>query len=350
MSRTANAGPPDEGGSARDDETTAAEPDRDAAAEPAVAVENLRKVYGSGDDAVTAVDGVDLTVEAGTAVGLLGPNGAGKTTTIKSVLGLIAPTDGRARVAGVDVHDDPAGAYGHVGAMLEGARNAYWRLTVRENLAFFAALGGQRPSAARDRQDELLEQFGLTDKADTAVRELSRGQKQKVSLACTLARDAEVVFLDEPTLGLDVESSLELRRELRRLVEEESMTVLVSSHDMDVIEAVCDRVVIMSEGEIVADDGVENLLDVFRTQTYEVQVAEPVAAEDRELLAEQFGADDFEPVDGGERFVAQVTGDEFYDLVDRLRAGGYAVDTFDAVEPDLEEVFLHVTENGGDGA
>ena len=293
-----------------------------------------------------AVDGVSFEVEPGTAVGLLGPNGAGKTTTIKALLGLVVPTSGTARVGGVDVQSKPADAYRHVGAMLEGARNVYWRLTVMENLQFFAALSGQRPGAVRARHEELLAQFGIAEKADTAVRELSRGQKQKVSLACTLARGADVAFLDEPTLGLDVESSLELRRELRRLVDEDGLSVVVSSHDMDTIEAVCDRVVIMADGRIVADDSVENLLDVFRTQTYRVAVEDGVPGPVREALIDRFDAEAFERHGDREAFEVPVTGDEFYDLVDRLREGGCHVAAVDVVDPDLEDVFLHVTENG----
>ncbi|MEF8831101.1 MAG: ABC transporter ATP-binding protein [Halobacteriales archaeon] len=326
-----------------DDAVTTASAADAGARPPAVAVEGLRKVYGSGEDTVTAVGGVDFEIEPGTAVGLLGPNGAGKTTTIKSLLGLVVPTEGRARVAGVDVAERPAEAYRHVGAMLEGARNTYWRLTVRENLQFFAALSGQRPSTVRERHDELLERFDLAGKADTAVRELSRGMQQKVSLASTLAREAEVAFLDEPTLGLDVESSLELRRELRRLVEDEGLTVVVSSHDMDVIEHVCDRVVIMSEGEVIADDRVEELLDLFHTQTYEVTVESGLSPGVRDHLGAEYGAEAFEAVSDRERFAVSVTGNEFYALIEDMRAAGLTVHEFDAVEPDLEDVFLDLT-------
>ncbi|MFC7235017.1 ABC transporter ATP-binding protein [Halosegnis marinus] len=312
-------------------------------ADAAVRVDGLTKTYGSGDAAVTAVDDVSFAVEAGTAVGLLGPNGAGKTTAIKSLLGLVIPTHGTAEVAGIDVHADPRAAYRHVGAMLEGARNTYWRLTVRENLRFFAALAGRKPADVRERHDELLARFDLTGKADTPVKELSRGMQQKVSLAATLARDAEVVFLDEPTLGLDVESSRELRRELRRLVEESGMTVVVSSHDMDVIEAVCDRVVIMSDGAIVADERVADLLDLFRTRSYAVTVEGAVPERVRARLRERFDADGFDAVEAGERFTARVVGDGFYELTDTLRDAGLTVADFQTAEPDLEDVFLRVT-------
>lgn len=283
---------------------------------------------------------------------MLGPNGAGKTTTIKMLLGLIVPTSGSAKVSGIDVFENERATYHRVGAMLEGARNVYWRLTVRENLRFFAALAGKQPSAVSERHDELLEQFDLSDKADTAVRELSRGMKQKVSLACTLARDADIVFLDEPTLGLDVESSLELRAELRRLVSE-GMTVVVSSHDMDVIEDVCDRAIIMNRGSVVADDTVENLLSLFHTQTYEVVLDRHMSEEVRDRLRREFDAADFEHRGENELFHAQVTGDEFYELSDVLREAGVTVTAIETVEPDLEEVFLHITDedqqdHGGD--
>ncbi|WP_115863639.1 ABC transporter ATP-binding protein [Halorussus litoreus] len=319
--------------------------DRSGDGEPAIAVENLSKEYGSGDEAVRAVDGVDFEVEPGTAVGLLGPNGAGKTTTIKSLLSLIVPTSGQVRVDDIDVHDEPGVAYRRMGATLEGARNIYWRLTVKENMQFFSALAGNDPREMGDRHDELVTQFGLEGKADTVVRELSRGQKQKVSLACTMARDADVVFFDEPTLGLDVESSLDLRSELRNLVEDEGTTVLLSSHDMDVIEDVCDRVIIMNEGHIVADDTVENLLSLFNTQVYEVSVTERLDASIRDRLESTFDADNFERLPNATRFEVSVTTDEFYELVDELRSADLSVESFDAVEPDLEEVFLKITDD-----
>ncbi len=288
---------------------------------------------------------MDLEIESGTAVGLLGPNGAGKTTTIKSLLGLIVPTNGRVAIHGKDVHDSPAETYNRVGAVLEGARNTYWRLTVRENLEFFSALAGQSSSEAKERQAALLEQFSLEDKAEQTVKNLSRGEKQKVSIACTLARDVDVIFLDEPTLGLDVESTLDLRRELRTMVNEQGTTLLVSSHDMDVIEHICDRVVIMNDGEIIADDTVENLFDVFDTQQYEITVDDPFPPAVRETVIDEYHATNFNQREEATRFTVKVIGDEFYDFVNTLQAADVSVDTVTAVEPDLEEIFLRVTDD-----
>jgi len=313
--------------------------------EPAVAVEGLRKRFGEGDDAVVAVDGVSFAVETGSVVGLLGPNGAGKTTLIKSVLGMVLPDAGTVRIRGVDVDDRPRAAYASVDAMLEGARNDYWRLTVRENLRYFAAIRGQDPDAVGDRHAALLEHLDLAEKADTAVRDLSRGMKQKVTLASVLAGDVSVAFLDEPTLGLDVESSLKLRRELTRLVDERGLTLVLSSHDMEVIEDVCDRVIIMNEGRVIVDDTVENLLAGFETQGYRITVrgADETTLDD---LRERFDLTDIERVDGRVRFEVAADTATFYRLTDAMEAHGLDLAGVETVQPDLAEAFVEMT--GGD--
>jgi len=313
--------------------------------EAAIHVDGLAKTFDSGAEAVTAVEDVSFAVEPGEVVGLLGPNGAGKTTMIKSILGLVLPDEGEARVHGTDVHDHPRQAYEHVDAMLEGARNDYWRLTVRENLRYFAAIRGQDPDAVGDRHAALLEHLDLAEKADTAVRDLSRGMKQKVTLASVLAGDVSVAFLDEPTLGLDVESSLKLRRELTRLVDERGLTLVLSSHDMEVIEDVCDRVIIMNEGRVIVDDTVENLLAGFETQGYRITVR---GADETTLadLRERFDLTDIERVDGRVRFEVAADTATFYRLTDAMEAHGLDLAGVETVQPDLAEAFVEMT--GGD--
>jgi len=229
--------------------------------------------------------------------------------------------------------------------MLEGARNDYWRLTVRENLRYFAAIRGNDPDTLDDRHTELLEAFDIAGEADTEVRDLSRGMKQKVSLASVLAGDVSVAFLDEPTLGLDVESSLTLQRELVRLVEERDLTLFVSSHDMDVIEAVCDRVIIMNQGRIVVDDTVSNLLDGFETKGYRITVRgldESTLAE----LQDRFELSAVERLDGRVRFEVAADSATFYRLTDALEAADVELGGVETVQPDLAEAFLEVTGNG----
>ncbi|MBP1923965.1 ABC-2 type transport system ATP-binding protein [Halorubrum alkaliphilum] len=335
------------------DSAAATEPDRDSSTDtaaerpidgpPALVVDGVSKRFGSGEGSVLAVDDVSLTVERGSIVGLLGPNGAGKTTLIKCALGVVLPDTGSVRVFGVDIGGSGhRAAYANVDAMLEGARNDYWRLTVRENLRYFATIRGIDPDSVADRHDRLLERLELVDKADTAVRDLSRGMKQKVSLASVLAGGAELVFLDEPTLGLDVESSRTLRRELRRLAVEEGLTIVVSSHDMAVIEDVCDRVVMMADGRIVADDTVSALLSGADRDA--VRVTSPDIDDDvLAALRDRFEVRSV-AVEGDRTSVeVAAAGDDLYALMDALRAAGVTIGDVRTVQPDLEEVFVDVT-------
>ncbi|MCJ0620242.1 ABC transporter ATP-binding protein, partial [Haloarcula hispanica] len=226
--------------------------------------------------------------------------------------------------------------------MLEGARNDYWRLTVRENLRYFSTIKGVKPDAVADRHERLLEKLDLLEKADESVRDLSRGMKQKVSLASVLASESDLVFLDEPTLGLDVESSLTLRRELRRIVDERDLTAVVSSHDMDVIEDVCDRVIIMNEGEIIADDSVAAVLDQFTANAF--AVTSPDITDD--LLAtvrERFEVVDVTSVERGRRVEVATDSDGFYRLLALCRDHDVTLAAVGTVEPDLEDVFVEIT-------
>ncbi|WP_142858378.1 ABC transporter ATP-binding protein [Salinigranum halophilum] len=309
---------------------------------PAIVVDGVTKRFGSAPDTVTAVDSVSLSIERGSVVGLLGPNGAGKTTLIKCILGMILPDEGRVSVHGHDVYDEPRTAYAHVDAMLEGARNDYWRLTVRENLRYFATISGVDPDSISARHDRLLDQLDLADKADTPVRKLSRGMKQKVSLASVLATESDIVFLDEPTLGLDVESSLTLRRELRRIVDERDLTVVLCSHDMDVIEDVCDRVVIMRDGRVIADDSVSNLLHRSGTQTYRITSSDLNDATLTALEA-RFEVVGVDRLDSRAHVDVRVDSDGFYRLVDTLRDHDVTLDSVTTVARDLESVFVELT-------
>jgi ABC-2 type transport system ATP-binding protein len=310
--------------------------------EPALAIEGVSKQFGSGDNAVLAVDDVSLTVERSSVVGLLGPNGAGKTTLIKCALGIVVPDAGSVRIFGTDVADGRRAAYADVDAMLEGARNDYWRLTVRENLRYFATIHGVDPDSVAAQHDRLLDRFDLASKADTPVRELSRGMKQKVSLASVLAGGAELVFLDEPTLGLDVESSRTLRRELRRLAREEDLTIVVSSHDMTVVEDVCDRVVMMAEGRVVADDTVTALLSGTGRDSVRVTSADIDGAVVT-TLRRQFDVRAVTSIDGRTRVEVVAAGDALYDLLDELREADVTVEDIRTVQPDLEDVFVELT-------
>ncbi|MFC7155218.1 ABC transporter ATP-binding protein [Halomarina halobia] len=316
---------------------------RRGGAQAAVVIEGLTKTYGD----VRAVDDVTLNVDPGEVVGLLGPNGAGKTTLIKCALGLLVPTAGSVRVGDVDVLADPAPAYRHASAMLEGARNVYWRLTVRENVRFFAGLQGIDPRTRREEHAALLDSLGLGERADDAVTDLSRGMKQKTALACTLARETPVVFLDEPTLGLDVGASYDLRQRIRRLADEEGRAIVLSSHDMDVVQEVCDRAVVLNEGRVAADGSVEELVGLFDARAYRVTVAGALPRDVRDRLERDHGVERWFHAAEGLRFeVTLADSTALYALVEDLRETDVDLVSMTAVEPDLEDAFLQLTDRG----
>ncbi|MDW8110619.1 MAG: ABC transporter ATP-binding protein, partial [Candidatus Bipolaricaulota bacterium] len=237
--------------------------------ETVLQVKNLTKVYRSrrrGD--IVAVDNVSFRVYKNEVVGLLGPNGAGKTTTIKSICTILRPTSGEIWVDGADAIRNPRAALEKVAAVLEGNRNIYWRLTVRDNLEFFAGLQGQSLRSVRSYIDELIEMFNLQEKVKEQARTLSRGMQQKLAVACALVKRTPILLLDEPTLGLDVETSYELRWILKRMAEQGQRTILLSSHDMNVVQDICERVIIINHGRIVVDDRIENLKRLFTASAY----------------------------------------------------------------------------------
>jgi len=309
-----------------------------------VRVEELSKTFGSGEESVQAVEDVSFVVREGEVVGLLGPNGAGKTTIIKSILGLVEPDSGSVEINGINAINDRRAACEHVDAMLEGARNDYWRLTVRENLRYFAAIRGEDPDALTERHDALLGQLDIAEKADTPVRELSRGMKQKVSLASVLASGASVAFLDEPTLGLDVESALTLRQELVRLADQRALSLVITSHDMDVIENVCDRVIIINDGKIAVDDAVDDLLEGFDINRFQITVQD-LDENGVARLQERFDLKTVERVDETVEFTVDTSSEQFYRLASEMEQLDATIDSIQTIEPDLAEVFLNVTGN-----
>lgn len=312
--------------------------------EPILAVEGLTKVYTSrrrGD--VKAVDDVSFEVAPGEVVGLLGPNGAGKTTTIKCLCTLVTPTAGRITVDGVDARARPTAAVRKLAAVLEGNRNIYWRLTARENLEFFAGLQGIPRRAIATLRDELIERFGLTEARNADARTLSRGMQQKLAVACAFVKQTPILLLDEPTLGLDVETSHELRDMLRRMSVESGRTILLSSHDMDVVQDVCERVIIVNHGRIVTSDRIANLLDLFRVRAYRVTLRDPIGPDGETELRRSFDGIVVSPDGAGATIDVELgSSDRFYELVDGLRRTGGVIESIDRRNPDLEEVFLRI--------
>ena len=314
----------------------------------ALRVTDLTKTFGRGKKyEVQAVRGVSFGVKNGEIVGLLGPNGAGKTTTIKCILGLMLPTRGQIEVMGYDFYRQYRQLVRSTSAVLEGSRNLYWRLSPRENLDFFTGLHGIPLALSRPYSEHLLRVFGLEVKKDAVVQELSSGMKQKVAVACALALRTPVVFLDEPTLGLDVETSYELRDILKRLAREEGRTLIMSSHDMDVIQDVCERVIIIKDGSIIVDDRVDNLLEVFRTRSYRFTLSNGPGLDWHFDLGKKFPG--LTVIPQGESMILEVTlprPSDLYAFMDALRDQGLMVEGIHQEEPDLEKAFLYLVQKG----
>jgi len=218
-----------------------------------IAISGLRKYFGH----VEAVRNVSLGAADGTVTGLLGPNGAGKTTTLRMLSGLMRPDAGTILVDGADVVADPIGAQRHMG-LLPDSRGLYPRLTPREHICYFGELHGMAKGEIRERSDALLKRLGLEAIADRRVAGFSQGERTKVALARALVHGPRNVILDEPTNGLDVMSTRAMRGLIRGL-KQDGCCVVFSSHIMQEVSALCDRIVVIAQGTVVADGTPDDL-------------------------------------------------------------------------------------------
>ena len=225
---------------------------------PVIEVAALRRSYRARTGVlkrssrdVEAVRGIDFEVERGELFGLLGPNGAGKTTTIKMLITLLLPTSGSARILGHDVVDDPREVRRRVGYVFGGDRGLYERLSALDNLRYFCELYGVPPREQRQRIGELLELVGLTGRERERVEGYSRGMRQRLHIARGLLHRPEVLFLDEPSIGIDPVGARELRSTVANLVEG-GTTVLLTTHYMFEADELCDRIAVIADGRIVA--------------------------------------------------------------------------------------------------
>lgn len=309
--------------------------------EPMVRFREVSKVYASRHARAEALTNVSFEIGFHEAVGLLGPNGAGKTTALKCLTTLIRPTSGDITVMGSDVNRAPRLALSRMAAVLEGSRNTYWRLTPRENLDYFAALHGVAAARRLALIGELLERLGLADVASTPVRMLSRGMQQRVALGCAFVKDAPLLLLDEPTLGLDLTAQAELTGALRNTMQIGAQTMVISSHDMDIVQAVCTRVIIIVDGKIRADTTVPELLRVAPTHSVEIQVSHVLTDADLANIRMRWGPCSATTQNGQTTLAAALVDPrDLYGLLDVLRSMNRTVDRIGQSEPDLRDVVM----------
>ena len=316
-----------------------------SSAVPAIEATGLVKVFGEN----RAVDGVDLVVQPGSVYGVLGPNGAGKTTTISMLATLLKPDGGSARIFGRDVVKEAATVRGMIGVTGQYA-SVDETLSATENLVVFGRLLGLSGAKARAKSTELLERFSLTEAAKRPLKQFSGGMRRRLDLAASLIAQPPLIFLDEPTTGLDPRTRAQMWDTIRELVSTGS-TVLLTTQYLDEADQLADRIAVIDRGRVVAEGTADDLKASVGTASLQLRLADPAdlaVAEAR--IRNSIGVP---PVASAERAwltvplqdPARVT-----DLLVDLRDAGIPLAEFGVQKPTLDEVFLAITGHGADDA
>ena len=310
----------------------------------AIEAEDLVREFKKGP---RAVDGIDLAVTTGEIYGFLGPNGAGKSTTVLMLTTLLPPTSGTARVGGFDVvHEGPDVRQAIGAALQEAALDPL--LTGREHLRLQASLQALPRETRAARADELLERVGLTEAADRKVKGYSGGMKRRLDLALALVHRPRILFLDEPTTGLDIQSRTALWEEVRRLARDEGVTVFLTTQYLEEADVLADRVGIIDHGHIVAEGTPDALKAEIGRPTVEAVPANDGDRERTEAILSRFG----EPVPSGRGVAVRLrTGAaDLAEVVRALDGEGVAVSQLQLHQPSLDDVFLAKTGRSLEGS
>ncbi len=316
-----------------------------------VEAKNVVRVFkGPSGSPVRALDGVSLEVKPGEIFGLLGPNGAGKTTLIKILTTLLLPTSGQAYVGGFNVATEPGKIRGIINLVSGGETPGYGILNVRENLWFFSQLYGLSGSTSRNRIKQLIEELGLQDHASTRVSKLSTGYKQRLNLARGFINDPQVVFLDEPTLGLDIISAKNLRRFVIKWINEgKGKSLLLTTHYMAEAEEMCNRVAIIDRGRILAYDTPDRLkTNVRKKTTLKLELQGKIDSSDIQKVPMIVGFSESHDIQTGITSIKVVVESEsaISDLLSLISKDGRKVLGVSKTEPTLEDVYISLVGRG----
>jgi ABC-2 type transport system ATP-binding protein len=318
----------------------------------AVEADGLVKVFGTN----RAVDGVDLRVATGTVYGVLGPNGAGKTTTISMLATLLRPDAGSARIFGHDVQRES-----QIVRQLIGVTGQYAsvdeNLSATENLVIFSRLLGHSHSASKAKAAELLEEFGLTDAAKRPLKNFSGGMRRRLDLAASLIAQPPLIFLDEPTTGLDPRTRAQMWGTIRRLVATGS-TVLLTTQYLDEADQLADRIAVIDRGRVVAEGTADELKGSIGESSLELRLADPRDVDDvRVAIQRVLGVTPVISPEAGRITAPMNNPDRVTELLVTLRDEGIHLAELSVAKPTLDEVFLALTGHGvddeasaGDGA
>jgi len=297
-----------------------------------IEVRDLKKYYGK----VKAVDGISFHVEEGEFFGFLGPNGAGKSTTIRVLTTLAKPTSGEVRVAGFDVVKEDEEVRKRIG-LVSDRLILYDRLTVMENLRFFSKLYGLDEGTIKKRARELLELLDMWEWKDTPISKLSTGMKQKVNLVRALIPNPQILFLDEPTLGLDPHTTRKIRDFIKEL-NRKGTTIILTTHMLHEAEILCDRVAIINHGKIVAIDTPRNLKHLFREkEIVELELLNPMDISNFDGIVKVLE-------NTGDYYKVEVS--DINTFLSMLSSRNVKLKSIRTHEPSLEEIFVKLTEVG----
>ncbi len=319
----------------------------------AVETQSLTRVFTPkkrDGEPVHALNSVDLKIKTGELFGLLGPNGAGKTTLLKILCTLLLPTSGKAFVAGLDVETQYHDIRTKINMVSGGEMSGYGLLTVRENLWMFSQFYGIKSQVAKDKIDGLLKTFGMTDKSKAKLRTLSTGQRQKMNVIRGFVTDPEIIFLDEPTLGLDVNASRVIRTFiLDWLRDNPNKTVVLTTHYMAEADELCDRIAIIDQGGILACDTPERLKKTVRMNT--TLSMDVTLLKNRDVFKGLKGAGNVTFADDPESnqtHVKFVVEDDscVSDIVSGVLDQGSKIISLQKTEPTLEDVFIKMVGKG----